>query len=107
MKKGLMVMAACALAGTASTAMADPFVQESATLQLDGINLSTVEGQRSLAIRMDAAANAVCGEGLDRVHLKLHAQAEECRVAVKQDIRNQIEQRMAARATSTVLALRD
>ncbi len=112
LKVALTALAACAIttpvfAGTDN----DPFVQESVELRLDGIDLATVDGQLRLAIRMDAAANAVCGEGLDTVHLRAAAKARECRTQVHAQIREQIETRLAAKETGEVesvqLALRD
>ena len=100
MKAGLMALAACAIATPAladtTQTVADPFAQESVTLRLDGLDLATVDGQRRLAIRMDNAARAVCGDGLDTVHLKAAARAEECRTQVLANIRSQIETRLAA-----------
>lgn len=104
MKKGLLVLAACAMASSASAATNDPFVQDTATLRLDGLDLSTADGQQRLAIRMDQAARAVCGDRLSSVHLALAASARECRTTVIADIRAQIEARMAANTSSTQLA---
>lgn len=104
MKKGLLVLAACAMASSAAAATNDPFVEDTATLRLDGLDLSTVEGQQRLAIRMDDAARAVCGDRLAQVHLAVAAQARECQTAVKADIRAQIEARMADNAAPTRLA---
>ena len=74
MKAGFAAIAAAALATPAmATTPTDPFVQPSATLSLEGLDLASVEGQRRLAIRMDDAARAVCGDGLDTVHLHAHA----------------------------------
>lgn len=106
MKKGLLVLAACAMASSASAANTtnDPFVQDKATLRLDGLDLSTADGQQRLAIRMDQAARAVCGDGLSSIHLVLGASERECRTAVIADIRTQIEARIAANAPQTKLA---
>lgn len=108
MKKGLLVLAACAMGSSAAAAnempVSDPFVEETATLRLDGLDLSTVDGQQRLAIRMDDAARAVCGDRLIHVHLAVAAQARECQTAVKADIRAQIEARMADNAAPTRLA---
>ena len=104
MKKGLLVLAACALASSASAATNDPFVKDTATLRLEGLNLSTAEGQQRLAIRMDQAARAVCGDNLSNVHLAVGASARECQTVVVADIRAQIEARMAANASKTQLA---
>jgi UrcA family protein len=109
MKKGLLVVAACCMASSAWAATgdpvaSDPFVQQAAELRLDGIDFTTVEGQNRLAIRMDDAARAVCGDRLASVHLAVARQARECEVQVKADIRSQIEQRMAAREDGVRLA---
>lgn len=96
MKIGLMVVAVVAfatpaLAGTSS----NPFAQDSAILDLKGLDLSTADGQQRLAIRMDQAARTVCGNDIATVHLALEAKARECRAAVAADIRTQIEARIA------------
>lgn len=107
MKIGLLALAVCAMAGSASAANTtanDPFVQDKATLRLDGLDLSTADGQQRLAIRMDQAARAVCGDGLSNVHLVLGASERECRATVIADIRAQIEARMAANTPRTKLA---
>ena len=103
MKAGFLAIAACAVTAPAlaATSQPDPFAQEKVTLRLDNLDLSTVDGQTRLAIRMDNAARAVCGDGLDRVHLKADARAQECRTQVIANIRDQIETRMA-RADSAV-----
>lgn len=105
--KGLAALAACALA-TAVPAVAaeNPFATDEAVLRLSDLDLSTVEGQQRLAIRMDQAARAVCGDRLSSVHLELGARARECRTEVLADIRAQIETRTAAttRASQTQLA---
>lgn len=97
LKYGLVAMAAYALATPAmANADNDPFVKESVMLSLSGLDLATVDGQNRLAIRMDHAARAVCGEGLDTVHLQAAASARECRLEVLDQIRDQIEKRVAA-----------
>lgn len=106
-KAGLMALVACALASPAlANAPEDPFAQDKATLRLDGLDLTTVDGQRRLAIRMDAAARAVCGDRLETVHLAVAAEARECRTAVLADIRHQIENRMAANSPAIQFASR-
>jgi len=107
-KKGLMALAASALVISVPAAATDnPFAKEEAVLRLSGLDLSTVEGQQRLAIRMDEAARAVCGDRLSSVHLELGVRARECRTAVLADIRAQIENRTAVAAASshTQLAL--
>ena len=106
LKAGLMALAACAIAAPAmaQTTPADPFVEESVTLHLDGLDLATVDGQRRLAIRMDEAARAVCGDQLDTVHLKANAEAQKCHSEVLANIRTEIETRLAAKASPVQLA---
>lgn len=99
MKTGLMAFAAVALATSASAnATENPFVQDTAVLQLKDLDLSTPKGQQRLAIRMDQAARSVCGENLATIHLDLEAKARECRSAVLADVRAQIEARTALAA---------
>lgn len=112
MKIGLMALASFAFATSASAATVpasagdNPFARDQAVLQLSGLDLATAEGQQRLAVRMDQAARSVCGEGLDRVHLALERKSQECKAAVKADIRSRIEARtaMAANASRTQLA---
>ena len=104
MKIGLAAFAALAFATSASANTTEnPFAQDSATLTLKGLDLSTADGQQRLAIRVDQAARAVCGERFASVHLSLEAKAQECRTAVIADVRSQIEARTAmAPATARV-----
>ena len=97
MKIGLAAFAALAFATSASAASSEnPFAKDKAVLQLSGLDLATADGQQRLAIRMDEAARAVCGDRLASVHLDAENRARECRTAVVADIRSQIETRMAA-----------
>jgi UrcA family protein len=106
MKTGLAVLAAIAFATSASaTTTADPFVQDKAILQLKGLDLSTPDGQQRLAIRMDAAARAVCGERLANIHISLEQQARDCRATVLTQVRAQIEARTAVAANSSNVQL--
>ena len=106
MKKGLLVLGACALATSVSAAATDnPFAKDETILRLDGLDLSTADGQQRLAIRMDKAARTVCGDRLSSVHLALDAKARECRTAVIADIRAQIETRMADTAQASGIQL--
>ncbi|CCA90193.1 UrcA family protein [Novosphingobium sp. PP1Y] len=105
MKIGLAVLATFAFATTAYAAPAEnPFAKDEAVLTLKGIDLTTPEGQERLAIRMDQAARAVCGDRLAGVHLALEAKAQECRTAVVADVRSQIETRSAMVPASDRLA---
>jgi UrcA family protein len=95
------------MATSASAATTDnPLAQDKATLRLDGLDLSTADGQQRLAIRMDQAARAVCGDRVSSIHLALGERARECRTVVIADIRAQVEARMAnaASASQTQLA---
>lgn len=106
MKIGLAALAAVAFATSASASTtADPFVKDKAVLQLKGLDLSTPDGQQRLAIRMDQAARAVCGDNLASIHLSVEKQARECRVAVLAKVRTQIEARTADAATSSPVRL--
>ncbi|MEE4453656.1 UrcA family protein [Novosphingobium resinovorum] len=98
MKLGLMAFSATILAVTvagSATAAENPFAQDRAIVRLDGLDLASVDGQQRMAIRMDQAARAVCGERLAGVHLALEQRGRECRAEVMADIRTRIEGRMA------------
>lgn len=105
MKKGLLVLGVCALLTSVSAAAANPFARDEAIMRLDGLDLSTVQGQQRLAIRMDNAARAVCGDRLSSVHLAAHAKAQECRATVIAEIGKQIEARMATAQKSSDIQL--
>ncbi len=91
------LLAAAMLASTASaaTTTSNPFAQDKVVLQLNDLDLATPQGQQRLAIRMDQAARAVCGEKMASVHLALEDQARACRAEVLADIRSRIEARSA------------
>ncbi|MFN3474372.1 MAG: UrcA family protein [Blastomonas sp.] len=102
MKTGLLALATVAFALSAGGAAAsenstaeNPFAKDKAILNLQDLDLSTADGQQRLAIRVDQAARAVCGENLASVHLSAHAKAQECRTLVAADVRSQIEARLA------------
>jgi len=106
MKTALAALAALAIATSASAAPTqNPMAKEQAILNLQGIDLASAEGQQRLAIRMDQAARAVCGENLANVHLAAEAKAQACRTAVIADVRSQIESRMALASAPTRVAL--
>ncbi|WP_435303419.1 UrcA family protein [Novosphingobium humi] len=101
MKILFAALAAVSLAAGASAAQAgtpgeNPLARDSAVLHLNGLDLATVAGQQRLAIRLDQAAAAVCGDRLAGVHLALEEQSRACRAEVVADIRAQIERRQAA-----------
>ncbi len=95
MKIGFAALAALALAAPAFAADSDPFAKSQVVLNLKGLDLTSVDGQQRLAIRMDNAARAVCGDGLATIHLDLENQARECRATVVAQIRSRIESRSA------------
>lgn len=100
MKTALVALAALAFTAPAFANTSDnPFAKDQTTLNLKGLDLSTADGQQRLAIRMDQAARAVCGERLANIHLALEAQAQECRTAVVADVRAQVESRLAKAST--------
>jgi UrcA family protein len=107
LKNGLVALATFALAtsATAATANANPFAQDKAILTLQDLDLSTADGQQRLAIRVDQAARAVCGENLSGLHLSLEAKAQECRTAVTADVRAQIEARLAKAGSISAIRL--
>lgn len=96
MKTALAALAAVAFATPALASTIDnPLAEDKAVLNLRGLDLSTADGQQRLAIRLDQAARAVCGERLAAIHLALEAKAAECRSAVVADVRAQVESRLA------------
>lgn len=102
MKTRLVALATVAFALSATGAAAsetpatdNPFAKDKAILNLQDLDLSTADGQQRLAIRVDQAARAVCGERLSGVHLALEAKTQECRTSAAADVRAQIEQRIA------------
>ncbi len=107
MKIGLVALATLALATSVSTVSAaeNPFAQDKAVLNLKDLDLASADGQKRLAIRLDQAARAVCGDSLAGVHLALEAKSQECRAAVTADVRSQIEARMASGAAMSSVRL--
>ena len=107
MKIGLAVLAAFAFATSASAATDTDttFAQGQAVLKLKDLDLSTVDGQQRLAIRMDQAARSVCGEHMAELHLALETKAQQCRATVVADVRAQIEARHASAATNASVRL--
>jgi UrcA family protein len=105
MKTSLMALGVALTLSTAASATTtdNPFAQSKAVLQLKGLDLTTADGQQRLAIRMDQAARAVCGDNLSSVHIAMGEQARECRASVIADLRNRIEMRSADAATKTPL----
>ena len=91
MKIGIAALAAILVAAPSYAATdSNPFSADSAVLDLRGLDLTSVDGQQRLAIRMDRAATIVCGEGLSSIHLALGAQARACHADVIADMRARI-----------------
>nr|WP_231626476.1 UrcA family protein [Novosphingobium sp. AAP83] len=107
MKTAFVALATFAFAtsATAATANTNPFAQDKAILNLQGLDLSTADGQQRLAIRVDQAARAVCGDRVSGLHLSVEAKAQECRAAVSADVRAQIETRLAKAGSASAIRL--
>lgn len=102
MKIGIVALAALMVTAPAAAAPRDnPFSADSAVLDLHGLDLTSVDGQQRLAIRMDQVANTVCGEGMSSIHLALGAQARACHADVIADIRARIAVATAASTNDT------
>ena len=96
MKVLVAAFAAMSFGSVAFAATTDnPFAKDTAVLTLSGLDLATAEGQQRLAIRVDQAARAVCGESLANVHLDLETRARSCRADVAEQVRGQIDARLA------------
>ena len=79
MKIGLAALAIVAFATSAHANPAEnPFAKDEVVLDLRGLDLATAQGQQRLAIRMDQAARAVCGDRVAAVHLAMEAKAQAC-----------------------------
>jgi len=108
MKIGLVALASVTVAfatAASATTSESPFARDKVVMQINDLDLATPDGQQRLAIRMDAAARAVCGDQLATVHLALEQKAQECQAAVKSDIRERIEARTASAATKPQVQL--
>ena len=96
MKIGIAALAAISLGSAAFAGTTDnPFGKDSAVLTLSGLDLTTADGQQRLAVRVDQAARAVCGESLATIHADLEARARACRADVAEQVRTKIEARTA------------
>ena len=106
MKIGIAALAALSLGSGAYAGTAgNPFAQDSAVLSLGGLDLATADGQQRLAVRVDQAARAVCGERLATIHIDLETRARECRSDVAEQVREQIEARSAEAARTSTIRL--
>lgn len=94
-----MSLGSAALARNGGTAVETPFGKPSAVLALRGLDLATTDGQQRLAIRVDQATRAVCGDSLATIHADVEARARECRADVAEQVRAQIETRVARART--------
>jgi UrcA family protein len=108
MKVAVATLAAMLAAAPAMAGTGNPFSADSVVLDLRGIDLTSVDGQQRLAIRVDQAATAVCGDGLSTVHLALGAQARACHADVVADVRSRVARAtaMARHDGATQLAMR-
>ena len=95
MRTYLAALAALAVAAPALATEVNPFAAEKVVLDLKGLDLASVDGQQRLAIRIDQAAGAVCGDRVASIHLDLADQNRACRRDLAADIRTRIEQRSA------------
>jgi UrcA family protein len=106
MKIAVAAIAAATLGSAAVAGTTDnPFGKASATFSLKGVDLATANGQQRLAVRVDQAARAVCGENLATVHLDLEARARACRADVATQVRDQIEARVASASPAPAVQL--
>ena len=96
MKIGLAALAALALTAPAFASEQNPLAADEVVLDLKGLDLASVDGQQRLAIRVDQAARAVCGDRVSTIHLDMEKNAQGCRQDVAADIRSRIEQRTAS-----------
>jgi UrcA family protein len=109
MKIGIAALAALMAATPAFAGPGNnPFSADSAVLDLRGLDLTSVEGQQRLAIRIDQVADTVCGDRMSTIHLALGAQTRDCRADVIADIHARIAAATAAanKAKTTQLASR-
>lgn len=105
MKAVLAAAAALVLAAPAIAAEpVNPLAQSRATVSLAGLDLATVDGQQRLAIRMDQAARAVCGDRVATIHLSLAEQSRGCQAEVIASLRSRIEARTAAYSAPATVA---
>ena len=95
MKIGFAALAALAFSAPVLAAGENPFAAEKVVLSLKGLDMASVDGQQRLAIRVDQAARAVCGDRVATIHLDMENKARSCRQYVAADIRSRIEQRTA------------
>lgn len=104
-----IVIAALAAATLGSAAFAgtvgNQFANDSAVLTLKGLDLASADGQQRLAIRVDQAARAVCGDKLANVHIDLETRSRACRADVAEQVRGQIEARVAAATPAPAIQL--
>jgi len=95
MKIGFAALVALTLSAPVLASEQNPLAADKVVMSLKGLDLSSVDGQQRLAIRIDQAARAVCGDRVATIHLDLENNSRACRQEVAADIRNRIEQRTA------------
>lgn len=106
MKIAIAALAAVTLgSGAFAGTVTNQFADDSAVLTLKGLDLASADGQQRLAIRVDQAARAVCGANLANVHIDLETRARACRADVAEQVRSQIESRLAAAAPAPAIQL--
>lgn len=95
-----IVMAALVVAGAvALPAAANPLVgAERMVVRVDDLDLGTAAGQARLESRLARAADAVCGDRVQHIHLALERQAAECRAAAVARARGALPVAVAALA---------
>jgi len=95
MKIGFAALAALLVSAPVLASEQNPLAADKVVLTLTGLDLSSVDGQQRLAIRIDQAARAVCGDRVSTIHLDLESTSRACRQEVAADIRTRVEQRTA------------
>ena len=89
-----------ALAPVPALAHAAP-ATETVTAKIGDLDLSTPDGQRVFAARLNRAAKTVCSPGIYRIHLAMDRKAAECRAEVISDARARVTPGTAAVVIST------
>lgn len=88
--KFLIYGAALLVAATPVAAIANPLVKDQLEVRYNDLNLQSVDGQRQLAIRLVNAAEAVCGDRVDTLHVMAGRKARDCMSQVVVDAQRQI-----------------
>ncbi|WP_375403934.1 UrcA family protein [uncultured Sphingomonas sp.] len=105
-KAAFAALAALLSAPAALAATPDnPLARDRAVVSLDRLDLATVGGQQALAVRVNQAARAVCGDRVASIHLSLAEQSRACQAEVRADVRSRIEARTADAGHATGRAI--